>query len=103
MQKFSFKKGTSGTHAKTRTSFKIMTGIWLLSIVVIINAYSGVLTSLLTVKKLKPIAETLKDVAESKELRVTCEKSSSLAAIFLVLLFRLFTVIGRAIICQCPC
>ena len=87
-QKFSNpKKGTAGTHAKTRTSFKIMTGIWLLSLVVLINAYSGVLTSLLAGTELQPIAQTLKDVAESKELRVTCEKSSILAKIFLVLNF----------------
>jgi len=74
-----------------------MTGIWLLSVVVIINAYSGVLTSLLTVTKLKPIAETMKDVADSKELRVTCEKSSALAAIFLVLPFQLHMVFSRSI------
>ena len=60
--------------------------------VVLINAYSGVLTSLLTAPRLKPIAQTLKDVAESSELRVTCEKDSFFARIFLVLF------IGAAII-----
>jgi ionotropic glutamate receptor len=69
------KKGTTGTHARTRTSFKLLTGIWLLSMVVLVNAYSGVLTSLLTVPKLKPIARTLKDVADNKELKVTVEKN----------------------------
>jgi len=47
--------------------------------VVLINGYSGVLTSLLTVPKLKPIAKTLKDVAESKELRVSCENNAFFA------------------------
>ena len=55
--------------------------------VVLINAYSGVLTSLLTAPRLKPIAQTLKDVAESPELRVSCEKQSYFSTIFLVLLF----------------
>ena len=54
--------------------------------VVLINGYAGVLTSLLTVPKLKPIAQTLKDVAESKELRVTCEKNSYFSDMFLVIL-----------------
>ena len=77
-------KGNSGSHARTRSSFKILTGIWLLSMVVLINAYSGVLTSILTVPIFKPIAKTLKDVAESKELRVTCENSSYMSILFLV-------------------
>jgi len=80
-----------------------LTGIWLLSMVVLINAYSGVLTSLLTAPRLKPIALTLHDVAESQELRVTValtlhdvaesqelrvtvEKDSYFSRIFLVLL-----------------
>ncbi len=79
------KKGSSGTHSRTRTSLKILTGVWLLSIVVLINGYAGVLTSLLTVPKLRPIAQTLKDVAESTELRVTCEKNSYFSDIFLVI------------------
>ena len=91
--KYLILKGTSGTHAKTRTSFKILTAIWLLSIVVLINAYSGVLTSLLTVTKLKPIAHTMKDVAESKELRVTCETSSIYCKMFLVFHFSIILFI----------
>jgi len=77
-------KGSSGTHARTRTSFKILTGIWLLSMVVLINAYSGVLTSLLTATKLNPIAKTMKDIAESKDLRLTTEKNFFLQERFLV-------------------
>jgi len=76
--------GSSGTHARTRTSFKIMTGIWLLAMVVLINGYAGVLSSLLTVPKLKPIARIIKDVAESKELQVTCEKGQYFCDTFLV-------------------
>jgi len=59
--------------------------------VVLINAYSGVLTSLLTAPRLKPIAQTLKDVAESKVLRVSCEKNSFFSQTFLVLLISWFS------------
>jgi len=64
--------------------------------VVLINAYSGVLTSLLTAPRLKPIVQTLKQVAESQELRVTCEKDAYMSRIFLVLLMSTatFTVIN---------
>ena len=61
--------------------------------VVLINAYSGVLTSLLTAPRLKPITQTLKDVAESSELRVTCEKDGYFARIFLVIIIGKATVL----------
>jgi len=60
--------------------------------VVLINAYSGVLTSLLTAPRLKPIAITLKDVAESQELRVTVEKNHFFPRLFLVLLMAVHTI-----------
>lgn len=43
-----------------------------------------VLTSLLTVPKLEPLANTLKEVAESDTLRVTTERGSGLAKTVLV-------------------
>ena len=77
-------KGNSGSHTRDRSSYKILTGIWLLSMVVLINGYSGVLTSYLTIPKLNPIANTLQEVADSKELRVTVEKNVSISQSFLV-------------------
>ncbi len=52
--------------------------------VVLINAYSGVLTSLLTVPKLEPIANTVKELVSSDELRFTTEKNAGYAIRFLV-------------------
>ena len=52
--------------------------------VVLINAYSGVLTSLLTVPKLQPIAKTLEEVAEKNVLRLTIEKNTYFSEMFLV-------------------
>ncbi len=48
--------------------------------VVLVNAYSGVLTSLLTVPKLEPIVNTLQELVEREDLGfggVTIEKDSS--------------------------
>jgi len=61
--------------------------------VVLINGYSGVLTSLLTIPKLNPIANTMQEVAESKELRLTSEKSIALAKLFLVYAYSKFIFI----------
>ena len=78
------KKGSSGSHTRDRTSFKLLTGIWLLAMVVLINGYLGVLTSMLSIPKLEPIFFTVKEVVDSGELRVTIEKNSALSTQFLV-------------------
>ena len=67
-----------------RTSFKILVGIWLLCMVVLVFAYTGVLTSLLCVPKLEPIFNTVEDLAEGGKLRITIEKNIQLHREFLV-------------------
>ncbi len=62
--------------------------------VVLINAYSGVLTSLLTAPRLKPIAKTLQEVAESQELQVTVEKNNIFSRSFLVFFMAVPTFIN---------
>ncbi len=52
--------------------------------VVLINGYLGVLTSMLSIPKLEPIFFTVKEVVESGELGVTIEKNSALSTQFLV-------------------
>ncbi len=52
--------------------------------VVLINGYLGVLTSMLSIPKLVPILFTMKEVAENGEMRVTIEKNSGLSTQFLV-------------------
>lgn len=68
----------------TRISLKLLIGIWLPCNIVLINAYAGVLTSLLTVPKLEPIANTVEDIAKSDVLRMTIEDKLGLADIFMV-------------------
>ncbi len=52
--------------------------------VVLINAYTGVLTSYMTVPKLKPIPQSLEQLASMKEYKVSVIKDSVLANSFLV-------------------
>ena len=51
---------------------------------VVINAYTGVLTSLMAVPKLKSIPQSLEELAEMKEYKVTIQKNQILADAFLV-------------------
>jgi hypothetical protein len=53
--------------AFNRHSFRILTGIWLLGAMVLVNSYSGIVISSLTVPRMKPPIETLQDLATSKE------------------------------------
>ncbi len=69
---------------KLRLSLHIVLGIWFLMMVVLINAYTGVLTSYMTVPKLKPIPQSLEQLATMKEYKVTVIKDSVLANSFLV-------------------
>ena len=71
---------------QSRQSFKILVGIWLLSMVVLIYAYSGVMTSLLTVPKLKPIVQTLEETIQQNRL-VTMERDRTLSRTFMVFIF----------------
>lgn len=71
----------------SRLSLRIVLGFWLLMMIVLINAYTGVLTSLLTVPKLKPIPQSLEDLAAMKDYRVTINKNHLLAIAFLVHIF----------------
>ncbi len=52
--------------------------------VVLVFAYTGVLTSLLSVPKLEPIVNTVDDLAEGGKLRITIEKNTQTSREFLV-------------------
>ena len=53
--------------------------------VVLIYGYTGVMTALLTVPKLEPIAKTLEEVVAQKKL-ITVERNTPLSRIFMVFL-----------------
>jgi len=58
--------------------------IWLLSLVVLQNGYTGVLTSLMSVPKLDPIFNTLEEVIADGRYRITDQKNSVMTNQFLV-------------------
>jgi len=55
-----------------------MVALWLLSMVVLINAYIGTFTARLAVTKLEPTVDTLEDLAASKSLKMTVELNSDI-------------------------
>ena len=52
--------------------------------VVLVNAYTGTLMSYLTVPKLKPIVNTLEELAASSETKMTVDFELGKARMFLV-------------------
>lgn len=64
---------------------KVLIITWLLAMIVLINAYAGLLTAFLSVPKLKPTLDTFEEVVESSNgWRVTIELNSDLSFKFLV-------------------
>ena len=55
-----------------------MVALWLLSMVVLINAYIGTFTARLAVVKLEPTIDTLEDLAASKTHRITIELNAEI-------------------------
>ena len=53
-----------------------MLAVWLLTMVVIVNAYTGVLTSLLSVPKFEPTVVTLDQAVAGGKCCVTMERNS---------------------------
>lgn len=65
-------------------SFRVTVALWLLPTMTILFAYSGVLTSLLTITKLEPTVDTLEELANAKNLCLTIEKDVLIAKQFMV-------------------
>ncbi len=55
-----------------------MVALWLLCMVVLINAYTGTFTARLAVTKLEPTLETFEDLAVSTVLKMTVELNSDI-------------------------
>ena len=54
----------------SRHSFRVLAGFWALVGMVLVNSYSGIIISSLTVPKMKPSVESLQDLAVSKDVGV---------------------------------
>jgi hypothetical protein len=66
---------------------KILTGAWCLMFVVITNSYTGNLTSDLAVPALKPIPNSLEELALNDEISLIIDDKSTVAEMILVKLF----------------
>ena len=83
---------------RARLSLRIMLGLWLLMMIVLVNSYTGVLTSYMAIPKLNPIPQSLEEFAASKEYKVSMQKNQLLADAFLVFMqYSLLCIIFRLI------
>ena len=80
-----------------RNSFRILAGFWLLAAMVLVNSYSSIVISSLTVpkmKRLKPSIDSLEDLAASEDVDVVLRSDVSTGEQILVIVtFLLCTVL----------
>lgn len=62
----------------------MMVALWLIPTMILLMAYSGVLTSLLTINKLEPPIDTLEQLKDSSNLRLTIEEDMFMTKQFMV-------------------
>lgn len=74
------------TYYKARLSLRLSVGIWLLTMIILVNAYTGTLTAFLTVPKLKPTVDTFEELANSQEKTLIIEPNTALSIKIMVCL-----------------
>lgn len=67
-----------------QASLRISVGIWCLMAVILINGYAGNLVSYLAVPKMKPIIQSINDLATNEEIKLAIDMNSVMADRFLV-------------------
>lgn len=83
--------GNSSPSSK-KFSLRVMVGLWLLMMVVVINAYTGTLTSFLTVPKLETTIDTFEQLIARNKKLIT-EKGAYLDGLFLVAYISLSSIL----------
>ncbi|XP_057376140.1 ionotropic receptor 93a-like [Daphnia carinata] len=68
---------------KAKLSLRLIAGLWCLTMVVLVNAYSSTLMSYLTVPKLTPIVNTLAELAVSRDSQITIDFESDMSRMFM--------------------
>jgi len=66
------------------TSFRLLTGVWVLCAMVLVNSYTGIVTSSLTTRKMKPSIGSLEELAASKDIGVLLRHDTSIGEQILV-------------------
>ena len=75
---------TGGREAYSRLSFRVLAGVWVLCAMVLVNSYTGIVTSSLTTPKMKPSIASLEELAASKEIGVVLRSDVSTGVQILV-------------------
>lgn len=60
----------------SRMSMRIVVASWLLSMVVLVYAYTGVFTSIMAVPKLEPTINSFEELVKSTRFKLTMEKQT---------------------------
>lgn len=68
-------------------SFRILVGCWLLGALVLVNSYSSIVVSSLTVPKLQPAVNSFQDLVSNGEVTLISQKSVVITQIILVSFF----------------
>ncbi|XP_057374698.1 ionotropic receptor 93a-like isoform X2 [Daphnia carinata] len=77
-----------------RHSFRVLAGFWLLGAMVLVNSYSGIVISSLTVPKMKPPIESLEDLASNKETGIVLRHDMTMGIQILNAVSGVYKVLG---------
>ncbi|XP_046657326.1 glutamate receptor ionotropic, kainate glr-3-like isoform X4 [Daphnia pulicaria] len=80
--------------AFSRTSFRLLTGVWVLCAMVLVNSYTGIVTSSLTTPKMKPSIGSLEELAASKDIGVLIRHDTSIGEQILKATSGVYKVLG---------
>ncbi|XP_046453943.1 ionotropic receptor 93a-like [Daphnia pulex] len=83
-----------GREAFSRHSFRILAGFWVLCAMVLVNSYTGIVTSSLTTPKLKPSIESLEELAASTEIGIVVRSDTPIGAQILEATSGIYKVLG---------
>ena len=69
---------------QSRHSFRLIAGVWVLLGMVLVNSFSGILISSLTIPKMKPSIKSFEDLAASEDVEVLIRQDTGIGDAILV-------------------
>ena len=73
-----------GREVNSRLSFRVLAGVWVLCAMVLVNSYTGIVTSSLTTPKMKPSIDSFEDLVASKETGIVLRSDTAMGVQILV-------------------
>nr|CAH0107515.1 unnamed protein product [Daphnia galeata] len=83
-----------GREVYSRLSFRVLAGVWVLCAMVLVNSYTGIVTSSLTTPKMKPSIDSFEDLAASKETGIVLRSDTAMGVQILEATSGVFKVLG---------